>query len=186
MYKKLLPTNCGKIHLKLMDKIYGGTDMGMTDHPWLVGLIYKQETNELQILCSGSIITDRFVLTAAQWCLFRRQKPDFVRIGEWQISTDEDCAYSSEGKKVCNPKHLDVGVNKFFIHEDYNRIEKWNDIGLIRTENTILFNLDQNNKMIPLAMPVCLPSIDEENADISDESKKFDVVGWGEKFQSWI
>lgn len=188
MYKKLLPAECGRAPLKFIDKIWGGHDTKITEHPWLVALMYWYkygvENNKLMIQCGGSIITNRFVLTAVP-CIKIRQ-PDFLRFGEYQTSTVDDCELTNGGERICSPRHLDVGVNKVFIHEDFiqNRRMMYNDIGLIKTSVTIMFNSDQNNRNIPLVLPICLPSInDQETKEISipDDSRTFEIVGWGEK-----
>lgn len=182
-FSEYLPTNCGTGFRYQID---GGNDTKMTKHPWLAALMYKNETNnQLAVECSGSIITERFVLTAAH-CLTPK-RPEYVRIGEYQFSTELDCTYDSVNKSVtvCNPKHLDLRIDRFLIHKDYVNSEMVlsDDIGLIKTSKIIQFNSDQNNKKLPLVLPVCLPSLNNQQETyektIPDEIKTFEVAGWG-------
>jgi len=53
-------TECGK---KSNIKLSGGETTKIGEFPWLV--LLKYETSGRQFLCGGSLITDRFVLTAA-------------------------------------------------------------------------------------------------------------------------
>lgn len=163
-----------------------GIDTKMTKHPWLVALMYKNEkNNELEVHCGGSMITSTFALTAAH-CL-KPKSPDYVRVGEQKISIEENCDFISKLVTVCKPKHLDVVVNEIFVHKDYKNstMVLSNDIGLIRTSEIIEFNSNQNIKTVPLVLPVCLPSLNDQETKekiITDEMKTFEVSGWGKSF----
>ena len=59
---RLLPTsNCGPINA---EKLSGGNSTDLFEFPWMVLLQYETRTG-LDFLCGGSLISSRYVLTAA-------------------------------------------------------------------------------------------------------------------------
>lgn len=169
LVRKHLPTDCGTVHLT--EKIQGGNDTKLTDHPWLVALMYKKG-NEMVHQCGGSIINERYVISAAH-C----PKPVSVRIGEWKFSENPDCESYFDGRKFCNPPVKDIIVHRWEAHPNYSKYSKQNDIALIRLMVKIKFN----NEKEPLAFPICLPqiSVTSSNDAVSD-GVEYKVVGWGE------
>lgn len=72
-----------------------------------------------------------------------------VRLGEWDLTTDEDCDHSFLNEVVCADPHVDVNIEKSIPHNDYNPKEKTNDIALLRLEKKVVFN--------DFIKPICLP-----------------------------
>lgn len=100
----------------------------------------------LRYLCGGTIINERYILTAAH-CLknLGAQSIVKVRVGEHDLSTDKDCE-GPLNQRTCSPGVQDFGVKEIIVHPDYdgtqdkNRKFKFqNDIGLIKIDGAIDF-----------------------------------------------
>lgn len=123
---------------------------------------------------SGSLINNRYVVTASH-CVNGKDLPPTwklisVRLGEWDLTTAEDC--DSYDATDCAPLPLDVPVEEIIGHEEYDAQSKnqANDIALLRLAHAVQFNA--------FIEPICLPI--EENA----RNKNYDGIvligtGWG-------
>ncbi|KAJ8960285.1 hypothetical protein NQ318_004010 [Aromia moschata] len=120
--------------------------------------------NGLDFQCGGTIINERYILTAAH-CIINLSFPLItVRVGEYDLGSEIDCADAEN----CLPPVQDLEVEKVIYPEDYNVTLFANDIALIRVTK---IDLTAEN-----VMPVCLPI----PANIRD--MKFEqgiVTGWG-------
>ncbi|KAF2895865.1 hypothetical protein ILUMI_10310 [Ignelater luminosus] len=150
-------------------RIHGGTETKIWEFPWMALLKYKHnKTNEdAGYQCGGTIINSRYILTAAH-CVHLKQPlyVDEVRLGEWKISSPEDC---EEGKvRYCADPVVDLKIEEKIVHPDYDFRKSKNDIALLR--------LDRNIEFTNFIQPICLPV--SEAPDPSTGSK-LTVVGWG-------
>uniref|UniRef100_A0A8D8HCR5 Serine protease persephone n=1 Tax=Culex pipiens TaxID=7175 RepID=A0A8D8HCR5_CULPI len=141
---------CGKVPPhngpKLIDHVVGKTfKAGVGDFPFIGILVYDEEN----LRCAGSLISSKFLLTAAH-CF--KSKPTAVRMGT--ISATDALADS-------------YPVANTFRHPDHNRKTKQNDIGLVelRTEVQMSANVE----------PICLHA---ELADLPP-SADLTILGWG-------
>ena len=86
-----------------------------------------------------------------------------VRLGEWDLSSEEDC---EDGE--CT-KAVDIDVEKIIVHENYDAGVKaqYNDITLLR--------LAQEVHLTDYIQPICLPTQKEKSLT----GTQFFVGGWG-------
>ncbi|CAO1309917.1 unnamed protein product [Diamesa hyperborea] len=160
----LLPTApyCG---ISVSDKIFGGTKTKLNEFPWTALLGYKDANDPIKFNCGGSLINNKYVITAAH-CITDTLK--IVRLGEWDKSQEIDCDLSIINEKLCAPKPVDIKVSEKIKHENYRRIRNSldDDIGLIRLEKQVTYS--------DYIMPVCIsPEIK------SYTGKVLTVVGFG-------
>ncbi|XP_055847600.1 serine protease easter-like isoform X2 [Episyrphus balteatus] len=165
------PGQCGNV---ISNRIYGGNVTKIDEYPWMALIEYNKGGNSNGHHCGGSLINNRYVLTAAH-CISaipETWKPSRVRLGEWDTATDRDCEVDTRGFEDCADPHVDVTIEKVIPHEQYVASSKSQpyDIALIR--------LSRNVDYTDFIRPICLPLKDILKRSTFDGSK-MDVSGWG-------
>ncbi|KAF5901255.1 plasma kallikrein isoform X2, partial [Clarias magur] len=141
-------TPCGKSGNFLnIFKIVGGSDAATGEWPWQISL-----QSGLHHICGGSIISSRWILTAAH-CLSTQDIHFSVRAGITKLS--------EAGTKY----ELEIII----VHPNYNKTSGENDIALIKLKKPITFN--------NVVRPVCLTEAVKEAEFL--RGKKCTVTGWG-------
>ncbi|XP_059480981.1 venom protease-like [Neocloeon triangulifer] len=146
-----------------------GEEAGVGEFPHMVLLGYNYKSNSLNSgptltkgqnaswLCCGSLISERFVLTAAH-CI-EKEVPIVVRLGDLDWNSDDDGA---------RPKEF--GVSKVHLHPKFDSWPKLrHDIGLVELKTAVPFNW--------LMQPACLPSPEET---LEGSNQDLIVTGWGD------
>lgn len=129
--------------------ISDGTDARPREFPHMA-LLGKMILKSIEWFCGGTLISNRFVMTAAH-CI---RKVEFVRLGDLAIDQDED---DSMPKQIL--------VSEKILHPDYKMNSKYNDIALLKLKTEVLLN--------PYIRPACLPT--SNNQDV----KHFIATGYG-------
>uniref|UniRef100_A0A8D8FDR4 Serine protease snake n=1 Tax=Culex pipiens TaxID=7175 RepID=A0A8D8FDR4_CULPI len=119
-------------------------------------------SGSIKYLCGGSLITSRFVLTAAHCVADGEGKPPVtVRLGDTNLNSTEDVQFSQQ-----------VRIKALKRHPQYRFSRKYYDIALIELEEEVKFN--------EAICPACLWL--EENAPTEQmNAVGFGVTGFGEE-----
>ncbi|XP_036229846.1 serine protease easter isoform X2 [Bactrocera oleae] len=167
-----LPPSCGNIPLK--ERIFGGSATDIDEFPWTALLIYAKGSGGEGLHCGASLINDRYVLTAGH-CVSKRVLPAHwrltgVRLGEWDLETQNDCKFDSKGNKLCSSPHINLNIEEEICHPLYDVRTQTYDIALLRLQERVNFNA--------FTSPICLPITTNSSAS-NYEGVTMDIAGWG-------
>lgn len=132
-------------------------------YPWAVAL-YKVYGRHSYFLCGASIISERYILTAAH-CVTsmngETSPSDFkVKVGAHDLETS--------GRLM--------EVEQLIVHEHYSPRQQNDDIALLKLKSPLDFNGDLK------ITPICLPKPDI--SDIREVGTMTTLVGWGRHYQN--
>ncbi|CAO1418068.1 unnamed protein product [Diamesa hyperborea] len=126
----------------LGNNIFGGDDANINEFPHMVAIGYEKENNPLDydFDCGGSLISEKFVLTAVHCLNKRNQVPKIVRLGKTSLNNP---------KKDCL-QPIDVIIVSKHLHSNYGHESKHNDIALLELERSVEQQFARN------LLPACL------------------------------
>ena len=165
-------------------RIVGGDDTSIGDFPFLALLgtddqvICANNSTRFCWFCGGTLINDRYVLTAAH-CVADVNK---VRLGEHKVTRipGKDCL---RGGITCLPEVQDFDISQKDIirHPDYNRSrdQVFNDIALIRLPRPATFNNGVQPACLPTPSELASEMLNVANLDEGLTGTHPVVVGWG-------
>ncbi|KAG6449751.1 hypothetical protein O3G_MSEX006202 [Manduca sexta] len=156
------PVQCGVIAggNERVPLIFNGQSYSRGDWPWLVAL-YRRKEGSLTFICSGTLVSDRHVVTAAH-CMQQKSKIStikdiVVKVGVYNLEDWGD----------------DISVTRTLtsanIHESYNAATLENDILVVTFEKKVEFNT--------YIRPACLWNGNTDLTRIVGASGV--VAGWG-------
>nr|XP_027217680.1 transmembrane protease serine 9-like [Penaeus vannamei] len=137
---------CGQ---KAAPRIVGGVTTGVNEWPWQAALMYGS-----QQFCGGSLINDRYVLTAAHCTESMRASDLTIRLAEHRLSTSSETSVVSRS------------VSQIIEHPDYQPGNEINDIALIKLSSPV--------QVSDTVLPVCMPPPNPTYA-----GKTATATGWG-------
>lgn len=135
-------------------KIVGGKVTGVNEYPWQVGMVRRGTTF---VFCGGSLLSDRWVLSAAH-CTYRETAYSLqLLLGEHDYST------TAETRMVRR------NIQQIINHPSYDHYTTNYDFSLLKMTGKAPFS------SAPHIRPVCLPP--DDSADYNDFTAT--VTGWG-------
>ncbi|XP_070502065.1 chymotrypsinogen A-like [Chironomus tepperi] len=129
------------------------------DRPNMAAIGWTKNDKSIIYRCAGSIVTERFIVTAAHCRYYDGIQSDSVRVGDRYLLTQLD-----------NENAQNLEIERFFSHPNYDSRYLYNDIGLIKTLGEIIFSR--------FVTPACIADLDQ-----SKSSGRFDtwtVAGYGQ------
>ncbi|XP_030556490.1 transmembrane protease serine 9 [Drosophila novamexicana] len=162
--------NCG---ISVSTRLLGGDEVAPGQYPWFARIAYRNRTNNrISYRCSGSLISNNYVLTAAHCVvnLVSDLQIFQVRIGD-DVSGAQDC--SPTAANCSRPNIFDIV--SVLVHPNYDQPKYANDIALLRLNNS-LSNFT----------PICLPL--NSTAALADRliGQMGVVAGWSTKMESML
>ncbi|XP_039481516.1 phenoloxidase-activating enzyme 1 [Drosophila santomea] len=154
---QFIDPDCGTtIALPPTYRIIGGRNADIGSNPWIAYLHINSA-----LVCAGTLITRRFVLTAAH-CMDQYNLLT-VRLGEYDTTTRVDCT-----SEFCIPTYEEYTVAAAHVHSLYeNRQDGHSDIGLLKLNGIVFYT-----KFI---RPVCL----FRNPGHVPNTSTYEATGWG-------
>ncbi|KAK4328116.1 hypothetical protein Pmani_001438 [Petrolisthes manimaculis] len=150
---------CGQTNEK---RIVNGTDVKPAHkYPWQVGI---RANNSKNYMCGGSIINNRYILTAAH-CV---TDDNGEQVSSYDLSVgigDHISTFTEDDRDVTKA----VGVEQIIVHHDYNSKTFNKDIALLKLVSPMLLRL------YPEVGTICLPA----NDDKTYENMYGTASGWG-------
>merc|ERR1712013_430414 len=139
---------------KRKSRIVGGVVTEVNEYPWQVGIVDKGYTD---VWCGASLISDRWILTAAHCTRGEKAGNIQALLGEHDYSSNKET------------EMFRVGIAEIINHPDYHHQTTDIDFSLLKMKKTIDFSKYSHIR------PICLP------ADASQDYTDFTatVSGWG-------
>ncbi|KAH8399475.1 hypothetical protein KR215_011599 [Drosophila sulfurigaster] len=146
--RECVSCRCGLINT--LRKIVGGQETRRHQYPWMVAVLFFD-----RFYCAGTLISDRYVLTAAH-CV-EGVPPELITLRFLEHNRSDSDALVGERRAI-----------KVKPHELYNPRSFNNDIALLTLDQPVSFE----GRIRPICMPETSGDFDEEPAI---------VTGWGAK-----
>jgi hypothetical protein len=131
-------------------KIFGGIDAAPHEFPWAVALGYVNVINASKLyLCGATLISSRFVLTAAH-CINSRGDYHLarVRLGHADLQDNETS--------------IEMDIESVFLHPNFETEPILrNDLALLKLTNPVSFN--------SFVRPICLGKSDQGCLDTAND-----------------
>uniref|UniRef100_A0A6P7FK98 Venom serine protease-like isoform X1 n=1 Tax=Diabrotica virgifera virgifera TaxID=50390 RepID=A0A6P7FK98_DIAVI len=147
-------TNCD-CGWKRGTKIVGGENTLVNEYPSMAGLV---DVENQEIICGGSIISNRYILTAAHCMRNIPFRTMAILVGDWNITTGMDTNAAALYR-----------TENYWEHPNFDIATGQNDVAIIRTLQPMAFSL--------LVGPVCLPFL---YSDKTFERENVTILGWGQ------
>lgn len=157
----------------LTSHILGGIPVDPAYYPHMAAIAFN-ELGNIRFGCGGSLISTRFVLTAAHCVNSQDQIPVYVRLGTVDIANvgahyqDINVTVGDTHKLSFHAIHIEFPLqSNIRVHPEYLSTSKYNDIAILE--------LAEEAKLNNYTYPACLET------DLADppENANLYVAGWG-------
>ncbi|CAK1596227.1 unnamed protein product [Parnassius mnemosyne] len=161
------------VGIDLDNRIAGGTETELNQFPWTVLLktTFDYGTNKTSFNCGGSLISSKYVLTAAH-CIHEKDatlSSVEITLAEYDKRTfPRDCKLNFGGEKTCI-ENVIIYAENIVPHPEYDDKKLYNDIALIRLRGKAPYT--------EFIRPICLPPLNVDNQVFYD--LPLPVAGWG-------
>ncbi|XP_075216396.1 venom protease-like [Lycorma delicatula] len=157
--KRISEKMCEDYHKKAcpewVESIAGGVDAAPKELPFMAMVGYGISINSVEWLCAGSLISEKYVLSAAHCSDTDKGPARWVRLGELDVSDSNDDAAPE-----------DYRIIKRTNHPRYKNSQNYYDIALFKLHKDVIFS--------EYIKPICL----NQNFNI-DRNQIFTAAGWG-------
>ena len=127
--------SCGRPYQE--GRVVNGSQSSPGSHPWAVQILLSRARTK--IFCAGTLITNRFLVTAAH--CFNRVRPADILLVLGNIRSDGSSSPSQELRRI----------DAVYIREDFDEETYNNDIAVVA--------MDRSVKFTAFIRPLCLPEI---------------------------
>lgn len=155
------------LHNTIEGRIVGGKDARISDFPYQASVLVTKDWN----LCGATIISEKYVLTAAH-CVERGQNIGFLVAAGTQT-------------RVVDSNMQMRNVTRVIVHESYNRPVNSHDIAILVLDEALVFNefiqsakLPQQDEVLTAGTPVYISGFGKETEGIlpPPNNLKFAVI----------
>ncbi|XP_050546255.1 serine protease Hayan-like [Daktulosphaira vitifoliae] len=122
------PVSVEKCDSKGVGLIVGGSKADLGEFPHMVAVGFRTITGN-PWNCGGTLISEKYVLTAAHCTHSALGNPVRVRLGDLNLHESND-----------GSQPVDYTVEDIIVHPDYIKTSKYNDIALLRLNKNVQFN----------------------------------------------
>ncbi|KAJ8047620.1 Coagulation factor X [Holothuria leucospilota] len=150
---------CGEVHPLATTRIVGGKQTVKGAFPWMAQIWHVKYGRKY---CSGSILDDHWIITAAHCIKFYNvtTRDIMIQVGDYDTLLPE-------------PQQRVYDVDRIYVHPGFDADTYDNDIALIRVREPIEFS--------DYIKPICLPDKKSSRSLIKPGVERYGVVaGWGD------
>ncbi|XP_037074495.1 serine protease filzig-like [Pollicipes pollicipes] len=153
---------CGLAGPAVQARVFGGEDALPGSYPWVVYLISDSPRGpEKTTYCTGSLISRRWVLTAAHCVDYARSTT--VHMGYLDVSKETNLTLKME-------------ANQYRVHRYWTRLAKDHDVALIELPEPV--------PVSEHVRPICLPRRSEVGLTFAEA--RGEICGWGKTYTDQV
>ncbi|XP_055632197.1 phenoloxidase-activating enzyme 1-like [Toxorhynchites rutilus septentrionalis] len=138
----------------------------LKEFPWLARLGYRRN-GVTEFHFQGTLIHPYYVVTTVFATDYYQNTLEFVRLGEYHTTTDEDCQ-ELDGDEICAPALQDIPIEQIIKHPEHNNPKLANDLALIKLQRPA-------NISSEFVRPICVPT--GEDFPLTENAPLF-IAAW--------
>ncbi|XP_071850074.1 uncharacterized protein [Apostichopus japonicus] len=165
--KDSMSLGCGIRHIEghtasPTTRIIGGEQSVSGSWPWQVQLWFKVAARRRELVCGGTLVSERIVITAAH-CFFHKNSN---RKGLWRVQLGKH-----KYRKTVDPTtgEIQSKITDIITYEPLDQFSVWHDIAILVLKTPITAFTER-------VSPAC---VDRNNVNVEDENLLCYATGWG-------